>query len=77
MSLTHLSLADIKLTDLERLRDDEVRESKLIEYKLMETEKPKFLASVCPFANCMGGDLILGVREESWYSARISWCVYT
>lgn len=64
MSLSHKAIQTVTNHDLEQLRVDQIRENKVIEYKLKEPEKPKFLASVCSFANCMGGDLLLGVKEE-------------
>jgi hypothetical protein len=64
MSLSHKAIHTVTVRDLEQLQQDQVRENKVIEYKLKEPEKPKFLASICSFANCMGGDLLLGVKEE-------------
>ena len=55
---------------IERLKDDRVAESKKIEYKLkidLETDngKKEFLKDVSAFANTSGGELIIGVSEQS------------
>lgn len=69
MSLRNKQLADISEADLQALIEDEVPEGKEIEYKEQlpgnsPDEKKEFLADVSSFANCMGGDLLFGIRDE-------------
>lgn len=56
--------------DLQALVDYAVLEGKTIEYKVTlpgssDSEKKEFLADVSSFANCVGGDLIYGIAEDT------------
>jgi hypothetical protein len=63
--------------DLDQLRENRVRESRTLEFKLdygradgktrrlNDAEKKEFLADVSALANSGGGDLVIGIREES------------
>lgn len=73
MPLSHKALPAITEADLQALvegQKDKDRESKRIDYKeslLLNSpeDKKEFLADVSSFANASGGDLILGVKEQS------------
>ena len=62
-------LSDITITDIEKLIQDEVTENKYLEYKLKihlkDEGKIQFLSEVCAFANSSGGDIIIGIKENS------------
>lgn len=62
-------LSDITIADIEKLIQDEVTENKYLEYKLkihLKGEgKIQFLSEVCAFANSSGGDIIIGIKENS------------
>lgn len=62
-------LSCITISDLEKLIKDEVTENKYVEYKLKVHLKGEgrinFLSEICAFANSNGGDLIIGIKENS------------
>jgi hypothetical protein len=63
-------LASINSADLENLITQEVPEGKSIEYKLQlpdvkpSSNRKEFLADISSFANCIGGDLLYGIKED-------------
>jgi len=62
-------LEDIIIEDLRQLVENNVIEKKTLEYKSQlpgntDLEKKEFLADVSSFANTLGGDLIVGIKEK-------------
>ena len=62
------ALEAITIEDIKGLIDSKILEGRQIEYKVSLPDgsidsKKEFLADVSSFANCEGGDLILGVGE--------------
>ena len=62
-------IENVDISDLQQLVDNEVSEGKTLEYKSelnfkTVDERKEFLADVSSFANCIGGDLIFGIREN-------------
>jgi hypothetical protein len=60
---------DIEFSDLEILLNTPIPEGKTIEYKELipsnaDSDKVKFLAGVCAFANTIGGDFIIGIKAK-------------
>jgi hypothetical protein len=68
MSLMHVPFDEVTESSLRQLIADEVVESRTIEYKELVPDtrdgRKDFLADVSSFANAVGGDLVLGVRES-------------
>jgi hypothetical protein len=69
MSLGTIPVDQISAADLQRLVDDGVIESRELDYKEQlpggsDHDKKEFLADVSAFANTIGGDLVVGVRED-------------
>ena len=69
MTLKNKPLTELDEADLQDLVQREVSEGREIEYKSQlpgtsDSEKREFLSDVSSFANCVGGDLIFGIREE-------------
>ena len=63
-------LEDLTLADIEDLVTNQVAESRSLDFKrdaigARDADKKEFLADVSAFANTIGGDLLLGVDEES------------
>jgi len=62
-------LEDITIEDLRQLVENNVIEKKTLEYKSQlpentDSAKKEFLADVSSFANTLGGDLIIGIKEK-------------
>lgn len=60
----------ITIEDIRSLIDNTVCESKVLEYKKelkidSDSDKKEFLADVSSFANCIGGDIIFGIEEDT------------
>lgn len=63
-------IEDITIEDINSLIENSVCENKFMDYKRdldinTDSEKKEFLADVSSFANSTGGDLILGIEEDS------------
>lgn len=73
----------LKPEDLHNLVENRVRESRTLEFKvdygraegrtrrLNDEQKKEFLADVSAFANTAGGDLVIGIREDSGEAAEV------
>jgi len=75
--MIHKPLTEINQTDLEGLVSDQIAESKVLDYKLQLNDlrqsgvKKEFLADICSFANCAGGDLIIGIEDSDGIAAKV------
>lgn len=72
-------IEDITKEDLIELINNQVPENRTLEYKSALTigqdkEKKEFLADVSSFANCIGGDLIIGIEEDENEKTPINIC---
>jgi len=69
MALRDKPLASLEASDLEALVTDEVPEGRELEFKQEvgsgDEEKREFLGDSSSFANAVGGDLLIGVREQN------------
>lgn len=71
-------LSEITIDDIQRLIDNEFIENRTLEYKQTvdlstSGNKKEFLADVTAFANTIGGDLIIGVKEKEHLPKAINW----
>jgi len=65
----HKPFAEITIDDIIALQTNGVEEGKTIDYKLTvspenRNQRKEFAADITSFANTIGGDLIIGVKEE-------------
>lgn len=71
------NLAEITLMDLQELISNSIHEGKTIDFKqeyslAADKDKGEFLADVSSFANSLGGDLIIGIKEEAGMAKEIT-----
>ena len=76
MALFDTPLSQVTVADLKELVDSAVSEGLRLEFKRdlpgsSDADKREFLADVSAFANSAGGDLLLGVAEDSGRAARL------
>ncbi len=69
MAINAKKLESITESELQEMIGE--RESKTLEFKEQLIEKDKLLAAVSSFANAVGGDLILGVKESDGQAQEI------
>ncbi len=67
--IRHKKLEEITPQDLQALIDGEVAEGRDLDFKRevpgnSDGARKEFLADVCSFANCVGGDILFGVDED-------------
>lgn len=72
-------IEEITLDDIQLLIDNSVCESKTLEYKRdlnidNDANKKEFLADISSFANSIGGDIIIGLEEDSQDKIPINIC---
>lgn len=70
MNLRTKGLGDLVAADIDSLVANQVEEGVQLDFKSAlvggaNDDKKKFLADICAFANAQGGDLVLGVQEDS------------
>lgn len=70
MNLRTKNTGDLVAADIDALVANRAEESILLDFKSAlvggtNDDKKKFLADICAFANAQGGDLVLGVQEDS------------
>ncbi|MGI8912804.1 MAG: AlbA family DNA-binding domain-containing protein [Chloroflexota bacterium] len=76
MAFSDKTIELITKEDLEMLVNDGVREGRSIDYKeslpgSADSDKKEFLADVSSFANTVGGDLLIGVKEQDGVASDI------
>lgn len=70
MNLRTKNIGDLVAADIDALVANRVEEGIQLDFKSAlvggtNDDKKKFLADICAFANAQGGDLVLGVQEDS------------
>jgi hypothetical protein len=70
MNLRTKNISDLVAADIDSLVANRVEEGSQLDFKSAlvggtNDDKKKFLADICAFANAQGGDLVLGVQEDS------------
>lgn len=70
MNLRTKGVSDLVAADIDSLLTNRVEEGVQLDFKSAlvggtNDDRKKFLADICAFANAQGGDLVLGMLEDS------------